>query len=187
MPGYGKPAEEKERARKLLAEVGISPGKPLKVEMATRAIPVYVDMASFVINELKQVGIDATLKQVETAQWHPMATRGDYQIGANLTGIGPDDPDANFFENYSCGSPRNYSLYCNEEIGKMIEAQSQELDAKKRLQLVWDIQKKIEAEASRPILDWKLDYFTVWPHVKNLIPHQSIYNFGRMQEVWIDK
>ena len=69
----------------------------------------------------------------------------------------------------------------------MIEAQSQELDAKKRLQLVWDIQKRIEAEASRPILDWKLDYFTLWPHVKNLIPHQSIYNFGRMQEVWSDK
>jgi hypothetical protein len=26
----------------------------------------------------------------------------------------------------------------------------------------------------------------VWPHVKNLIPHQSLYNFGRMQEVWRD-
>jgi peptide/nickel transport system substrate-binding protein len=144
-------------------------------------------MASFVINELKQVGIEATLKQVETAQWPPMATRGDYQIGANLTGIGPDDPDANFFENYSCGSPRNYSHYCNEEVGKMVEQQSQELDAKKRMTMVANIQKKLEADAARPILDWKLDYFTVWPHVKNLIPHQSIYNFGRMQEVWIDK
>jgi peptide/nickel transport system substrate-binding protein len=144
-------------------------------------------MASFVINELKQVGIGATLKQVETAQWHPMATRGDYQIGANLTGIGPDDTDANFFENYGCGSPRNYSQHCNEEVAKLIEQQSQELDARKRLQLVWNIQKKLEADAARPILDWKLDYFTVWPHVKNLVPHQSIYNFGRMQEVWSDK
>jgi len=187
LPGYGKPAEEKDKARKLLAEAGISPQKPLRVEMITRAIAIYVDMASFVINELKQVGIEASLKQVETAQWHPMATRGDYQIGANLTGIGPDDPDANFFENYSCGSPRNYSHYCNEEIGKLVEQQSQELDAKKRMTIVWNIQKKLEADAARPILDWKLDYFTVWPHVRNLIPHQSIYNFGRMQEVWIDK
>ena len=75
--------------------------------MVTRNIAVYVDMASFVINELKQVGIDASLKQIETAQWHAMATRGDYQLGANLTGLGPDDPDANFYENYGCGSPRN--------------------------------------------------------------------------------
>ncbi len=188
LPGYAaQPADEKTKARKLMAEVGYSQEKPLKVEIVTRSIAIYVDMASFVINELKQIGIDASLKQIETAQWHPMATRGEYQIGANLTGIGPDDPDANFFENYGCGSPRNYSQYCSEEVMKLVDQQSQELDPKKRLAMVYTIQRKLEADAARPILDWKIDYFTVWPHVKNLIPHQSIYNFGRMQEVWSDK
>ena len=177
----------KAQAKKLLAETGITPQHPLKVEMSVRAIAIYLDMASFVINELKQIGMEATLKQIETAQWHATATRGDYQIGANLTGVGPDDPDANFFENYGCGSPRNYSFYCNEEISKMIEAQSQELDQKKRLALVGQLQKKIEQDAARPLLAWRLDYFTHRPYVKNLIPHQSIYNFGRMQEVWLDK
>ncbi|HEV8585328.1 MAG TPA: ABC transporter substrate-binding protein [Methylomirabilota bacterium] len=187
LPGYGKPADEKAQARKLLAEAGITPQNPLKVEMVTRAIAIYVDMASFVINELKQVGIESTLKQIETAQWHATATRGDYQIGANLTGVGPDDPDANFYENYACGSPRNYSFYCDEQVMKMIEAQSQELDPKKRLNLVAQLQKKLEEDAARPLLDWRLDYFAHRPFVKNLIPHQSIYNFGRMQEVWRDK
>ncbi len=187
LPGYGPPADEKAEARKLLAEAGFSPQNPLRVEMITRAIAIYVDMASFVINELKQIGIEASLKQIETAQWHPMATRGEYQIGANLTGIGPDDPDANFYENFGCGSPRNYSQYCNEQVMQMIAQQSQELDPKKRLALVYDIQKKLETEAARPMLAWRIDYFTVWPHVKNLVPHQSIYNFGRMQEVWSDK
>ena len=119
--------------------------------MVTRAIAVYVDMASFVVNELKQVGIEATLKQVETAQWHPMATRGDYQIGANLTGLGVDDPDANFYENFACGSPRNYSGYCNEQVMKMIEhavagARPQEAAG------AWcgEIQKKLEEDAARP-------------------------------------
>jgi peptide/nickel transport system substrate-binding protein len=186
LPGYGQAADMKAQARKLLAEAKITPQTPLKVEMVTRAIAIYVDMASFVVNELKQVGIEATLKQVETAQWHPMATRGDYQIGANLTGLGPDDPDANFYENFACGSPRNYSGYCNEQVMKMIETQSQEIDHKKRLALVWAIQKKIEEDAARPVLDWRMDHFAMWPHVKNMIPHQSIYNFGRMQEVWRD-
>jgi hypothetical protein len=27
----------------------------------------------------------------------------------------------------------------------------------------------------------------VWPHVKNLVPHDNIYNFGRMADVWRDK
>jgi peptide/nickel transport system substrate-binding protein len=186
LPGYGKAADMKAQARKLLAEAKITPQNPLKVEMVTRAIAIYVDMASFVINELKQVGIEANLKQIETAQWHAMATRGDYQIGANLTGLGPDDPDANFYENYGCGSPRNYSGYCNEEIQKLIDAQSAELDPKKRLALIAAIQKKLEDDAGRPVLSWRIDYFTVWPHVKNMIPHQSIFNFGRFQEVWRD-
>src|SRR6266404_1583280 len=102
LPGYGKPADMKAQARKLLAEAGITPQNPLRVEMSTRAIAMYVDLASFVIYELKQVGIEATLKQIETAQWHPMATRGEYQIGANLTGLGVDEPDANYYENYAC-------------------------------------------------------------------------------------
>ena len=177
----------KAQARKLLAEVGITAQNPLRVEMSTRAIAIYVDMASFVINELKQVGIEATLKQVETAQWHSMATRGDYQIGANLTGIGVDEPDANYYENYACGSPRNYSQYCSEEVMKLIEQQSQELNAQKRLQLVSTLQKKVEADAARPVLDWRLDYFTMWPYVKGLVPHDNIYNFGRMADVWRDK
>lgn len=187
LPGYGKPEEEKARARKLLAEVGITPQSPLRVEMATRAIQIYVDMAAFVVNELRQVGIEATLKQIETPQWHAMASRGDYQIGANLTGIGPDDPDANFYENFACGSPRNYTFYCSEEVMRLIDQQSQETDARKRLALVHQIQKRLEADAARPILNWRLDHFVTWPHVKNLIPHQSIYNFGRLQEVWLDR
>jgi peptide/nickel transport system substrate-binding protein len=187
LPGYGKADEMKTRARTLLAEAGITPDKPLKVEMATRAIAIYVDMASFVINELKQVGIEATLKQVETAQWHPMATRGEYQIGANLTGLGTDDPDANFYENYACGSPRNYSQYCSEEIMKLFERQSQELDPKKRLATVIDIQRRLEQDAPRPILAQRLDYFAHWPHVKGLAPHNNVYNFSRFQDVWRDK
>jgi peptide/nickel transport system substrate-binding protein len=187
LPGYGKPADMKDKARKLLAEAGITPQHPLRVEMVTRAIAVYVDMASFVINELKQVGIEATLKQIETAQWHAMATRGDFQIGANLTGLGVDDPDANLYENFACGSPRNYSAYCDEPVMKMIDQQSQELDSKKRQAMVIAIQKKLEEDAARPLLDHRIDYFTVWPHVKNLIPHHNIFNFARMQEVWSDK
>ena len=187
LPGYGKPADEKAQAKKLLAEAGFGPQNPLRLEMATRAIPIYIDLASFVINELKQIGVEATLKQIETAQWHPLATRKEYQAAPNLTGIGPDDPDANFYENYACGSPRNYTGYCDEQVMKLIDQQSQELDVKKRLELVAQIQKKLEEDAARPMIDWRLEYYLQWDYVKNLIPHQSIYNWARMQEVWLDK
>ena len=188
LPGYGKPADMKEKARKLLAEAGYGPGKPLRVEMVTRAIAVYVDMASFVMNELKQVGIEATLKQVETAQWHPMATRGDYQIGANLTGLGVDDPDANFYENFACGSPRNYSFYCNEQVMKLIDQQSMELDQEKRKQLTWQIDSKLQEDVVRPIL-YHMRQGSCWrPEVNGLnLQVNSIYNGWRMEDVWLDR
>ena len=187
LPGYGKAAADKERARKLLAEAGFGPSKPLKVEMVTRAIAIYLDFAAFVISELKHVGVEASLKQIETAQWHPLATRREYQLAANLTGLGVDDPDANFYENYACGSSRNYTDYCDEQVTKMIDEQSQELDPKKRMALVAKIQTKLEEDAARPTMGWRVDRFAHQGYVKNLIPHQVVYNCCRLVDVWLDK
>jgi len=187
LPGYGDPVKEKAEARKLLAEAGFGPGKSLKVTMVTRATAVYVDFASFVVDQLKQVGIEATLEQVEVGVWHPKVTRRDYELGANLTGIGPDDPDANLFENFLCGSPRNYSDYCNHEVDRLIQEQSATLDPAKRARLVHDLDMRLQLEGARPIMGWRTFYFLHWPYVKNLLAHQSMYNFGRLQEVWRDR
>ncbi len=42
-------------------------------------------------------------------------------------------------------------------------------------------------ESARPMLGWRKEYFTQWPYVRNLVPHNSLYNYGRMQEVWLDR
>jgi peptide/nickel transport system substrate-binding protein len=187
LPGYGAPADDKARAKRLLAEAGFTPSNPLRIETVTRAIAIYLDFASFVLNEFKQVGIETSLKQIETAQWHPMVTRRDYALGVNLTGLGVDDPDANFYENYACGSPRNYGDYCDEQVMTLIDRQSQETDPQKRVALVAEIQKKLEDDAARPTMGWRTDKFAHHAHVKNLVPHSVVYNCCRMQEVWLDR
>src|SRR5437899_932323 len=187
LAGYGNPGEEKVHARRLLGETGFGPGSPLKIEMVTRNLPAFADLSAFVISELKRVGIDASLRQVDSSQWYSMQARGEFQLGTDRNGLEPDDPDANFYEHYACGSSRNYSGYCDESLTQLIDRQSQELDARKRLAMVNEIQLKLEQTAARPALVWRLDYFTVWPHVKNLVPHHSIYGWGRLQEVWREK
>ena len=187
LPGYRGPARDKAEARRLLTAAGFGPDKPLRVELVTRALAIYVDLAAFVVDQLRQVGVEATLKQVETAQYFPMLARRDYQMGANLTASGVDDPDGFLYENYRCGSARNYTDYCSEDMDHLIDLQSQELDHARRLKLVWDIQRKLEADVARPMLGWRNEYFTRWPYVKNLVPHNSLYNYGRMQEVWLDR
>ena len=188
LPGYRDPARDKAEARRLLAEAGYGPGKPpLRLEMATRTSPIYVDLASYAVDQLRLVGVEATIKQLDTAAWFPALARREFQIAANLTAGGFDDPDAYLVENYKCGSSRNYTDYCNESVDRQIEAQSQELDRGKRLRMVADIQRTLEADVARPMLGWRKEYFAQYPYVKNLLPHNGLYNYGRMQEVWLDR
>ena len=187
LPGYRDPAQDKAEAKRLLASAGYGPGKPLRVEMVTRTISIYLDVASFVVDQLRLVGVEATLKQLDTGAWFPALARRDYQIGANLTAGGFDDPDAYFYENYKCAASRNYTEYCSEIVDKLIDLQSQELDPAKRLKIVWEIQRKLDADAARPMLSWRKEYFAQYPYVRNLVPHNALYNYGRMQDVWLDK
>jgi peptide/nickel transport system substrate-binding protein len=72
-------------------------------------------------------------------------------LGANLSGSGVDDPDAYFFEHYACGSERNYTNYCNPELEKMYEQQSMERDQDKRKKLVWEVDRRLQEDAARPL------------------------------------
>src|SRR5258706_5271151 len=152
LAGYRDPARDKAEAKRLLAEAGYGPGKTLRLEMATRTSPIYVDLASYAVDQLRLVGIEATIKQLDTSAWFPTLARREFQIAANLTAGGFDDPDAYLVENYKCGSSRNYTDYCSETMDRQIEAQSQELDRTKRLKMVADIQRTLEAEVAPPML-----------------------------------
>jgi peptide/nickel transport system substrate-binding protein len=187
LPGTGDAAKQKEEAKKLLAEAGFGPAKPMRLNVSTRAVAIYVDGASWMIDQLKQVGIQATLEQVESAVWFGKMTRHDYDVALNLTGAGIDDPDANLYQNYRCGSPRNYSDYCSEEIDRLMDEQSQTLDPSRRLQLVQEIDRKLQLDGARPILGWQTRYIVLWPHVRGWVPQVSLHNGNRMQETWLDR
>ncbi|HKA32257.1 MAG TPA: ABC transporter substrate-binding protein [Candidatus Binatia bacterium] len=187
IPGFGDPVKQKAESKKLLAELGYGASKPLKITVSTRAIPIYVDIAGYVMDQFRQVGIESTLEQVETGVWHAKMTRREFDVAVNTTGIGPDDPDANLYENFKCGSARNYSAYCSEEVDRLIDQQSQIIERDKRLKLVNELDKRLQLDGARMMLGWSKEYVVQWPYVKNIVPHQSIYNYGRMQEVWLDK
>ena len=57
-----------------------------------------------------------------------------------------------FYENYACGSQRNYTGYCKEEMMALFEKQSMMDDGPERLKLVYEIDKKLQEDAARPII-----------------------------------
>ena len=190
LPGYndGDVAKNRDKARKIMESLGYSASKPLKVKISTRNIAIYRDPAVILIDQLKTIHIAAELDVVDTSIWHAKVARKDYSVGLNLTGVGVDDPDVNFYENYKCESQRNYTKYCNKDLEKLFDAQSMEADEDKRKKLVWEIEKQLALDVARPIIS-HLKAATCWhPHVKGVTLHSnSIYNSWRLENVWLDK
>ena len=139
------PDIEKSRAeaRKIMEGLGYGPDKPLKIKVSTRNIAIYRDPAVILIDQLKKIYIEGELEPIDTTVWYTKVQRKDYQVGMNLTGVGIDDPDVNFYENYYSTSDRNYTGYKNPEVDKLIDQQSAEPDREKRKKLVWEIEKKL--------------------------------------------
>jgi peptide/nickel transport system substrate-binding protein len=189
IPGYSPDvAKNRAEARQIMQRQGYGPDKRLAIKVAARNIPTYRDPAVILIDQLKEIWIDGELDAVETANWFPKLARKDYQIGLNNTGSGVDDPDQQFFENYACGSERNYTGYCNHELEARFVEQSVMADQDKRRRLVWDIDKKLQEDGARPIVYHTRGGSCSQPAVKGLtIMVNSQYNGWRFEDVWLDR
>ncbi len=181
-------AKNRAEAKALMAKLGYGPDKMLKVKVSTRNIPVYRDPAVILIDHLKQVYIDGELDVVETTTWFAKVARKDYQLGLNLTGNAIDDPDQSFYENYACGSERNYTQYCNKDLEKQFDAQSQETNLQKRKEMVWKIDMALQNDVARPIIFHGKQASCWQPYVHGWQPMvNSSYNGYRFEDVWMDK
>ena len=189
LPGYDPDVQKnRSEARGIMHNLGYGPDKRLVLKVSTRNIPPYRDPAVILTDQLKEVFIDGELEIVETASWFPKVMRKDYKIGLNLTGGGVDDPDQQFYENYACGAPRNYTGYCNPELEKLFDRQSMEPDEGKRKRLVWEIERKLAEDGARPIIFYNRFAYCWQPQVKGwTMLVNSIINNWRMEDVWLDK
>ena len=188
LPGFGADIEKnRAEARKIMEKLGYSKDKPLKIKVATRNIAIYRDPAVILIDQLKSIYIEADLDAIDTTVWYTKIQRKDYQIGMNLTGLGVDDPDTNFYENFHSTSDRNYTAYKNPEIDKLIDQQSSETDREKRKQLVWEIDKQLQLDGARPIINHNRSATCWHPAVKGIVQNiNSIYNGWRFEDIWIE-
>ena len=128
LTGYGPDVQKnREEARGMMRSLGYGPDNRLKVKLSSRNIAWYRDPAAILIDQLKEIWIDAELDTVETANWVPKLMRKDFTVAMSLSGSAVDDPDNQFYENYSCRSSRNYTG-CNPEVDALIDRQSARAD-----------------------------------------------------------
>ena len=77
LPGYDPDvAKNRAEARKIMEKAGYGPGNRLKLKVSTRNIPPYRDPAVILLDQLKQIYIDAEL---EVARHHAVVSQGTPQ------------------------------------------------------------------------------------------------------------
>jgi len=189
LPGYSPDvAASRAEARTIMEKLGYGPDKRLSVTVSTRNTAGYRDPAVIAIDQMKEIYIDGTLEPIETANWFPKVIRKDYTVGMNISETAVDDPDQMFYENYACGSDRNYTGFCDKNVDALIDRQSREADPEKRRQIVWEIERTLARDASRPIIFYTR-VATCWhPRVKGLtIVGNSVFNGWRFEDVWLEQ
>ena len=189
LPGYGPDAAaNRAEARALMEKHGYGPEHKLKILVSARNVARHRDAGVMLVESLRQIYFDAELEQVETAAWFPKLARRDFVVGPNITCGAVDDPDQNFYENYACGSGRNFTQYCNKELEALFDRQSMEVDVAARRALTWEIDHRLQADLARPIL-YHEKVASCWkPNVHGLTPMvNSVYNGPRFEDVWVER
>jgi peptide/nickel transport system substrate-binding protein len=168
LPGYDPDiSKNREQARQIVQTLGYGPDKRLPVTVTTRNFAAYRDPAVILIDRSKDIYIDGTLNPIDTTRWYPTVMRKDYTLAFTVTETGLDDPQM-FYENYPCGSERNYTGYCNAEVDKLINQQSAESNVERRRQIVWQIGKYLAEDGGRPIIFHPRSATCSYPEVKGI-------------------
>ena len=112
------PDFDKAKAEKLLDEAGLPQRLPTAGASPSAITgPSYSDCKNInevLVQQLRQVGINARLEQFDQATWFRRMQEGNFDISCYFTRYGPD-PDA-YREHFGTGGQRNFMGYSNPEF-----------------------------------------------------------------------
>ncbi len=188
-PGYRDPAVDKTEAKKLLTEAGFPNG--VNVELLHRGGGQYRSMAAFIVDQWKQVGINATLTTTTDAEFlrllHPAAPK-HVLVSPTI----PSTPDAYSILrlNYHSEGQLNLLNLTDQRLDDMIERVGSTTDPVRRGALIKETQRYIHEKGYVFNIMW--DYYLAvsrkW--VRNYMPAgptSTIYNNRKYDHVWLDK
>jgi peptide/nickel transport system substrate-binding protein len=115
----------------------------------------------------------------------PKAPAQGLHRGPQCHGTGVDDADQQFYENYVCGSERNYTGYCNAEVDKLVDRQSME-SIRKSEEAGVGVERKLVDDGARPVIFYPRGGTCRKPEGLTIMVN-SIYNGCRMEDVWLDR
>ena len=188
--GFGTDgAANKAKAKQLLADAGQS---NLTFKFLNRNITTpYEPVALFVLDQWKQIGINATHDVKETSAYQADLRAGNFEVALDFNCDFLDEPDlqlAKFWSASGLGKGLNFAYYDDSALDKMIDGQSRETDPAKRKALVADIEKyAMDTKAYQyPVLWW----YRIIPYLNTVRGWRigsNHYTNQDLETVWLGK
>ena len=179
---YYKPDVEK--AKKLMAEAGQSGGFTVKC-MVIPTFPTMVSGAPVIANQLKRIGINMEIENVEYAIWIKRWLAHDFDMTMNTT-PGYADPDTAFFRALHSTKGQNWNSWSVPELDALLEEGRRTMDQKKRKEIYDRVQIMILENV--PHL-WLFSADTIdftQSSVKGFKQHPTTLLYG-LDSAWLDK
>ncbi len=175
-----------EKAKKLLADAGVTLPLKFKVMAAADEPPTAVAEAQNIQAQLKKIGIEFEIETLELGVYVDRWLKGDFDAVVALNGGNPD-PDIMFFRYWhSTGNLNKVAAWNNPEIDKLLEQGKVTLDPEQRKTVYNTVQKKLTEAAPWVWLYVGYEYRIMQSYVKGFTPMPN-GSLMYLRDVWLDK
>jgi peptide/nickel transport system substrate-binding protein len=189
LPADGRKLYEQDipEAKRLLAEAGYPGGFATTLETTADFGPDWMDGVQLLLAQLKAVGIQPELRLKEFGAYLTTTAAGRFEhMAAGLFGFFAV-PDSYLFLYYTPGLPTNGSGVNDPKLTDMIRQERRTLDATKRRDILWDIQRYCSQQAYY-LYGPSVTAVSAWDrHVRNFAPNVGDDYGGRLMAAWLDR
>ncbi|WP_019122340.1 ABC transporter substrate-binding protein [Brevibacillus massiliensis] len=157
-----------EKAKQLLAEAGLPNGFNTVIETAS-TYPDMIETAQVLQQQLKAVGINAEIKQLEWGNYIETWKSKDMDllVGRNTSGVDPDRSLRFFFSSEGSANVWNYS---NAKFDELVQKALEATDQTERKKLYDEAQKLVVEDAPNLFLASPQNFYAVSDKVEGFTP-----------------
>ncbi len=211
-PGYRqlngvKHPDDVAKAKELMEKHGYTPENPLEVEFLVLQVLQFLDAAQLLKEQMKPIGFDLQLRVTDYAAGIHEAQAGTFQMTTLGRANMIPDPDADFPSLYGVGkTSKNWSRHFDPEVDRLWNLQTRELDRDKRLEINYQIQRRIYGctaqgvegypEIDRGCVPGNVEWvWAAYSHIVNkklktragkFVPHFSLYTRLKHEHEYLD-
>ncbi|MDR3342079.1 MAG: ABC transporter substrate-binding protein [Treponema sp.] len=135
------------KAQALLAAAGYAQGFPLEITVPS-SYTMHVDTAQVLVNQLKTIGITATIKLIDWATWLAEVYQGRHYEATIISLDGVNVSPRSFLSRYRSDAGSNFLNFHSEAYDRVYDAALVEPDTDKRIALYKQAQRVLSEEAA---------------------------------------